>query len=116
MIKNYNVFFFLFLNSCVFGFTQGKILELQDVQHFDLEILSESDPLTIKISGLAFHSALAVKDMRLEKKEHEIQIMIFLSLAKKGMSGSFEYVLQLPHDIDIVTFGKESKVIWNRDS
>ncbi|MCI5127579.1 MAG: hypothetical protein D3907_03545 [Candidatus Electrothrix sp. AUS3] len=115
MIKQCKLFFIMFCTVFSTGCARDMVLEFKDIQSFHIEVISKKEEsVKIRLSGLAFHSSLAVKDMKVERREHEMQIIIFLSRAKLGMSGSFEYTLTLPSDVSIVTLGQERKLIWDR--
>jgi len=90
------------------------ILEYKDVQSFKLIELPDRPGHGLKISGLAFHSALSVDKMTTETVDTALIIYIHLVPAKPGLSGSFEYELTVPDSIREVRFGRERVVIWKR--
>lgn len=89
------------------------ILELKDVLSFSATQVS-ADPLTIKVSGLAGHSALVVSKITVIQKNEAATIVAHLALASEGKSGSFDYAYAVPASVNRVSFGSEGSVIWNR--
>jgi hypothetical protein len=90
-----------------------NILELKDVQGFRVSWSKEKRVLAIK--GLAFHSALAVNSMRVDKKDNRFVILLHLVQATKGLSGSFEYKISIPTDVREVCFGSKAVPIWKEE-
>ncbi len=91
------------------------ILELKDVQFFQAQQTS-SGPISIRLSGLAFHSSLAVREITTEQHDRTLQLFAHLMLATPGTSGDFDYSLIIPRSVTRVEFGNEKIVIWNRDT
>jgi hypothetical protein len=87
-------------------------LKLEDVQVFKAQ---QSRPGELLLSGLAFHSALAVERIDIVRQEDAIQVNVMLVPAKAGMSGSFTYALPLDDKVDRVTFGDAETLVWRRD-
>jgi len=90
------------------------ILETNDVASLKVIDTGSNKSTHLKISGLALHSALTVKDITTEKEMDSMNIFVHLVPAKKGLSGSFVFETDVPQDIDIVRFGKFKVVIWKR--
>ncbi|MGH7292916.1 MAG: hypothetical protein ACREJT_16975 [Myxococcota bacterium] len=90
------------------------VLELKDVQGFKLEAVGAS-PMTLELSGLAFHSALAVSGIRSERDGRVLHLLVPLVPARTGLSGSFDDRVEIPAGVDIVDFGANHAVIWTRD-
>lgn len=93
---------------------QDMILEYKDVQFFKAEAEPPSAPKTLRISGLAFHSALSVGKITSESEAGSLVVLIHLIPATKGTSGSFAFELSIPDSIRDVRFGNERVVIWKR--
>jgi len=95
----------------------AEILERDDIMGYKQEVLSK-DPLIIKISGLSAHSALSVKRIytKSEGKTITIYIKLIFAPGDYDYSGSFEYLLQIPDDIDTVQIGEKKVVFWDRTS
>jgi len=103
----------ILLLFCFCGCDEDKmILELKDVQNF--QVVEKRDASELEISGLAFHSALAVKKMIMESHGQDLVVELHLVRARKGLSGSFNYTVTAPAEVKRVLFGKERKEIWKR--
>ena len=88
------------------------ILELKDVQNF--QAIEKRETSELQISGLAFHSALAVDKMTTERQGQDLIVELHLVRSRKGLSGSFNYTVAVPADVARVLFGKDRKEIWKR--
>jgi hypothetical protein len=95
--------------------SSDTILEAKDVQFFKVEIVRSATPVRLKISGLAFYSALSVRKITTRTNGHNMVVLVHLGLAKKGESGSFEYELTVPDDVMEVGFGNGAVTIWKRE-
>jgi hypothetical protein len=94
----------------------NMILELKDVQFFKAQETSAS-PRTIRLSGLAFHSALAVRDVTATQNgASSLQVLVHLMPTAPGLSGNFTYEFVVPDSVNTVTFGNEDALIWRRDT
>ncbi len=89
------------------------VLEQKDVQFFKVEEIKQK-PISLRISGLAFHSSLVVSDLKIQKKDTSLLLLVFLSPSKEGLSGSFNYEVSVPDSANYVLFGNEKTVIWKR--
>jgi hypothetical protein len=90
------------------------ILEYKDVQFFKVTEIHSRKPLVVKISGLAFHSAMSVEKITTRSEQSSLVVYVHLTLARPGLSGRFEYELTVPDSINEVRFGNEKAVIWKR--
>ena len=107
------IFVLFLLGAC--AMYPREVLEKRDAQFFDVDILQEEGACQLKVSGLAFKSAMAVERVEAKKiGKSELNILIHLTQAKKGMSGRFSEVLIVPQAIQIVTFGDGRVPIWRR--
>ena len=97
--------------ACIHEF--GMILELKDVKFFEAQEVSSS-PLTIRLSGLALHSALVVRNIATLHNEDSLQVLVHLMPTMPGRSGSFSYDLAIPGSINRVSFGEKKALIWER--
>lgn len=108
--------FFLLVAFLMADCAQGGeiILESKDVQFFKVvEIASWPSPC-LKISGLAFHSSLAVSEMTSKLESNSLTILIHLVPVKNGLSGNFSYEIAVPIEVNVVKFGDEAIIIWKR--
>ena len=102
----------IFIVGC---FGSSSVLE-HDYTSFDT-IKEIGDPTTaVKISGLVLHSSLAVNKIKVIKNGNEIQIFIYLKIAKKDLTGNFDYTVDVPADVTRITFGRERFIVWERRS
>ncbi len=92
-----------------------RILELKDVGSFNAQEVKTS-PKTIRITGLAFHSALGIWNITTSQHGDNLQVLVQLALADSAHSGNFDYTLTVPEPIRTVTFGEKEAVIWDRVS
>jgi hypothetical protein len=90
------------------------ILAYKDVQFFKVVELPGRRPTALKISGLAFHSALAVEKITTDIEGSSLTVDVYLCLARPGLSGSFDYEVSVPDSIHEVRFGAEKVVVWKR--
>ena len=91
------------------------ILESKDVQFFEVEELQTS-PTKLRISGLAFKSAMSVSKITTKTDKSVIVVQVHLAIAKPGTSGSFAYELTVPSSVKEVRFGTTVAPIWQRRS
>lgn len=104
----------LLMSSCVEG--REVVLEFKDVQFFKMEMAAETTVTPVlRLSGLAFHSSLAVSEITTTKEEESMVILVHLTPARAGLRGDFEYRLEIPMSVSTVSFGNERRVIWRRD-
>lgn len=89
-------------------------LEYRDVQFFAIREIKTNGNITLKISGLAFHSSMAVKKTEVITEGNIENVFVYLTPAKKGLSGNFELEFSVPNDIDKVQFGPDKRLIWKR--
>src|ERR1051326_4629140 len=97
---------------CLCGCDDKMILELKDIQNF--QAVEKRETSELQISGLAFHSALAVTKMATERQGQDLIVELHLARARKGLSGRFDYTVSLPNGVDRVLLGKDRKEIWKR--
>lgn len=99
------------------AYAHGKdmILELKDIQFFKAQ-LTNSSPVTIKLSGLAFHSSLAIQDVTTSQNDESLQILVHLTPATEKLSGNLDYTFSVPASVNTVTFGEKKAPIWSRNT
>lgn len=93
---------------------QSMILEAKDVQFFKTSVSYVGGDTRLKISGLAFHSALAVETLQQKEEAETLHLLITLVPARPGLSGTFNYTIEVPPEVTHVTFGTSETVIWQR--
>lgn len=90
------------------------VLEAKDVQFFKIYEIKSSTSEELKISGLAFHSTMAVKNIKVIQEKETITIFVYLTPTKAGMSGNFDYTLPIPGSVNVINFGTSKVIIWKR--
>lgn len=92
------------------------VLEYKDVQFFQCTEIQTRAPTIIKVSGLAFSSALVVDRITTQQEGSSITILVYLAPTREGTSasGSFVYELTVPDSVQEVRFGNSGVVIWRR--
>ena len=88
------------------------ILELDDIFRFETEYLQESE--TLRISGIAGHSSYSVTEISTKHIGAELIVEIKLGRPREGLSGGFDYTIDVPPTVERVLLGKERKEIWHR--
>lgn len=68
-------------------------LEYKDVQGFSVNTNQLGNIVVLNISGLVFHSSLAVKEIKKETSGELLTLNIILVKVKKGLSGKFSLKL-----------------------
>jgi hypothetical protein len=106
--------FLAFLISGGCAEMHSTILEAKDVQFFKVEELQAAQPVKLRISGLAFNSAMSVKKITTKIDGSVITVQVQLALARPGTSGSFAYELTVPDSVSEVRFGKGTAPVWKR--
>jgi hypothetical protein len=106
----------LFLSIVAVACAQGQpvILESKDVQFFKVFAYKVEGNARLHLSGLAFHSALAVEKLEQEESGEVLHLKVVLVPAKKGLSGTFDYTVDIPSTVAYVAFGNSETVIWRR--
>lgn len=87
-----------------------SIAEAKDVKFLRIE--PNADGTELLVEGLVFHSALAVKSLETVDGPEARQMLIHLTPARRGLSGSFSFGLTIPNQATRVLFGREAVQIW----
>jgi hypothetical protein len=109
--------FLLFLIAMSFASAHADdkrimILEYKDVGNFKVSATPAQRPTELEISGLAFHSALAVEKMENERRGEILYVRLVLVPARKGISGRFSYKIPIPDGVTKVVFGNNQHKVW----
>jgi hypothetical protein len=94
---------------------KDMILELKDIQFFQAQ-QTDSSPVKIQLSGLVFHSSLAIREATASVQDNSLQVIVHLTPATARLSGNLDYTITVPISVNTVTFGNEKTVIWNRST
>jgi hypothetical protein len=57
---------------------------------------------------------LAVERIEVHKDDDAMVVLVYLTLARDGLTGSFDYTLDVPENVNFVYFGTSRKLIWKR--
>ena len=90
------------------------ILELPDVFQFNVVEKHKGNQTILQIKGLCGHSAYAVKSYTLRTNLSDLVLTINLVHAHGNLSGSFDYSVTIPPQVNRVLFGKKQQLIWTR--
>lgn len=93
-----------------------QVLEYRDVQQFSMEEVHRGHRIPLRLSGLAFHSALAVDGVEEVLEGEKLKVRVWLSLARKGLSGRFEFAVDVPVGVREVVFGDDGYPVWKARS
>lgn len=88
------------------------ILAAKDVQFFEKETIEKNSLKFVRISGLVFHSSMAVKSVDLKFKEDTAIIQVEIIPAKHGLSGRFSIDVPLSTGVNKILFGSTLDPIW----
>lgn len=122
-LKNFKLGFALFFILVLllnFSCSQHKamqenfILELDDIQFFEVEDARSSSGREIIIRGLSMHSSLGVEAINIDVKDDKIEVMVKLAPVKEGIDGNLFYRIPIGDRVNQVLFGSENKIIWER--
>ncbi len=105
---------FLFI-ACVRSET-SMILEYKDVQFFKVHETQRSPKVSLEVSGLAFHSSLAVNSLETKVENNSMVVLVHMTVARNGLRGDFDYVFDIPERVNFVYFGTKRKLIWKREN
>jgi hypothetical protein len=90
------------------------ILERKDVQFFELHQTRTTPNVSLKVSGLAFHSSLAVSSVSTRMDDDCMVVLINLEPTRTGLTRNFAYEFDIPEKVNSVCFGSTKYVIWKR--
>jgi hypothetical protein len=92
----------------------GVLVKYADVQFFKVRETRLSPIVTLELSGLAFHSSLAVDNIETKVSGDCLDVLVHLVPARQGLRGDFTYDVDVPEKVDAVCFGADRKIIWRR--
>jgi len=99
----------LYLGACM---SYPTIVEAKDVRFFEIKEYQAIGGRSVKLKGLVFHSALAVSGIDVIPAGDTVQVLVRLTPAKKGLSGSFQVDVPLPSPNSRILFGPSNVQIW----
>ena len=84
------------------------------MQFFHVMEAKSPPAVDLQLSGLAIHSSMAVERMTTLRVRDSLAVMVHLTAARAGTSGTFAYTLPIPTEVNTVSFGKARVIIWQR--
>ncbi len=117
MLNKLLLSFGLWIMACTVAHASSFLsqsLELKDVLGLSVTEESNAKLCSLRIRGLAGHSALMIERTVVERNGRTAQALVELSLVRDGGSGNFDLALNIDAAIDEVVFGKEKAVVWQR--
>jgi hypothetical protein len=97
----------------------NQILEKSETWHLNVEEVSNTSPLQLRITTGTIQSAPIIRSVTVEERDGEITILYHLAvagLAKPALNWGEAYVLTVPDSVNEVRFGRHSQVIWRRST
>jgi hypothetical protein len=88
------------------------IVDAKDVKFWEVAEVATSDGPAVRVDGLVFHSSLAVDHIEQRKTDSDLVMEVFLTPAKKGLSGSFTVDVPLAQGFKRILFGPAREQIW----
>lgn len=108
---------FTFLIMTFAGGCENKmIVEAKDVKFTRLDERQSTEGQFLRIEGLIFHSSLAVDHTEIKIEGDTVAINVFLTVTRKGLSGSFAIDVPIAPNIKTVVFGPSFVQIWPKDN
>ena len=92
----------------------GRGLPLNQVAGFKVEEKTENGQVVLTLSGLDFNSAKCVAGISEKRQGDALVITVRDRLATERCSGSFSHVLTVPQEVNTVSFGDVTDVVWQR--
>lgn len=90
-----------------------SVAEAKDVKFHVIEEREAPAGRTLVLEGLVFHSALAVNEVRQERRDDAIVVEVGLAPATGNSSGRFSIELRLVPDVHRVLFGRDLALVWS---
>jgi hypothetical protein len=91
-------------------------LERKDVAQFEVTERMKAGRQQLEIAGLAFHSAMAVDRIEWRTEHDVLSVLVILVPTRPELSGSFDFVIDVPDSVNSVAFGDNRVEIWQRGS
>lgn len=115
ILKLFVLYLMIFLNIVGCKEVDSMILEYEDIQFFKSELITNKNGENlVRISGLSFHSSMAVKNISSYTEGSSVIVLIHLTPTKQGLSGSFQHDIELSNTISSIKLGTKKHIIWER--
>ena len=83
--------------------------------NIDVKEIRTGNKLSVKISGIALASDLAVRRIDTLQTNKVLIVRVYLTHAWNGLSNSIDYTVEIPPGIDRLAFGDAAHSIWHRN-
>ena len=91
------------------------IIEAKDVKFFEITKIEDSNLNKVRITGLVFHSSMAVKKIDLIFDKNVAVIRVIITPTHAGLSGRFSIDVPIDSGVNKILFGQELIQIWSSD-
>jgi hypothetical protein len=98
------------------GCMKSNRVEEKNVRFFEKKVVIINGERILKLRGLVFHSALVIDKVEFKRTNEDLLILIYLTPAKKGLSGSFDLNIPLLSSDKQILFGSSGIQIWPETS
>jgi hypothetical protein len=103
------VFIFL-IQGC-----NDSILEYENVASFKVVETNYGSSTNFEISGLCTNSSMNVDKVNYEQNNDTLNVIVFqILMRKEGAPGNFNEKININKQVNVITFGKNKKVVWKR--
>ena len=95
----------------------NQILEQSETWHFEVEEVSSTSPLRLRITTGTIQSAPIIRNVTIEKHGGEMTVLYHLAiagLAKPILNWGAPYTFTVPDSVNEVRFGRRAEIIWRR--
>jgi hypothetical protein len=106
---------FSFVSGGIARAGSGSVLEYQWVHRLSVVELGAPRVDQLRLTGLVFHSSLAIDRIDLRREGDAVIVLPHLTLAS-GKDGQLHHTIDIPSDVNRVLFGEKKHEIWRRDA
>jgi hypothetical protein len=88
------------------------IVKGRDVRFYKIAEVRAPSGRAVRVSGLVFHSSLAVERIVQKRAGDAVILKVFLTPARGALSGSFDVDVPISEEVKRVLFGEPPVEIW----
>src|SRR6266853_420036 len=92
-----------------------KILSRRDAMSLSAVVSNNNGKNILTVSGFSGDSSMGVYNISSEEHGDKLLIIVLETLIRKGLTGNFDYSVEIKENINYVCFGSLSDVIWRRE-
>ncbi|MGA3082525.1 MAG: hypothetical protein ABSD44_14325 [Terracidiphilus sp.] len=100
----------------IYWFRHASVLERKYVVGLRADEFQHGGIHVVRISGLCGHSSMSVYDVKAQRLDSSINVLVYINLVLPGTKGYINYDVPIPDGVNEVRFGKEKVVIWRRNT